>query len=86
MKIFLVFPILFLSLNSYSQNWAPISLNDKYNYQVDSASYISNTIWIDSVNVINSDSVFSLNKIVQDCFECPWSDDPFVEFKIANQS
>ena len=69
----------------YSQNWAPINSIEKFNYQIDTASYISNTLWIDSVKIIGSDSVFYLNKIVLDCFDCPWTFDPLIEFKIANQ-
>jgi len=69
-----------------SQNWSPITPQEKFNYQVDNATYISNTLWVDSIEVINADTVFHLNKIVADCFECPWQFDKYTEYKLANQS
>lgn len=83
-----IFTFLFILTSSfcYSQNWSPINLNEKYNYQIDTASYLSNTIWIDSIKAINPDSIFFFNKIVQDCLECPWLYEPFIEFKMTNQT
>jgi hypothetical protein len=65
MKHFLT-TILFFALTStlLSQNWKPINTSLKYNYEIDTADYITNTIWIDSVKVIDEDSVFYLNRIM----------------------
>lgn len=65
MKHFLPFIFILIAQLSLGQNWAPINLNSKYNYQVSTASQITNTIWVDSVEVLNSDSTFYLNRIVK---------------------
>ncbi|MFT4760983.1 MAG: 3',5'-cyclic AMP phosphodiesterase CpdA [Paraglaciecola sp.] len=56
---------------SFAQNWSPVNLSDKYNFQNDTADHITNTIWVDSVEVQGLDSVFYLNRIVKPCPECP---------------
>ena len=61
----LIFPVL-----SFAQNWQPVHLNWKYNYKTDSSAIITNTIWIDSSEVINGDSVYYLNRIVTHCDTC----------------
>lgn len=48
-----------------AQNWAPIHLNEKHNfYQLSDPNPI-NTIWIDSVTVIDGDSTFYLNRVAK---------------------
>lgn len=61
-----IFTLLFftVSINSQAQDWSPFNLKEKFNYQCDTASIISASYFTDSVNVINSDSVFYLNRIV----------------------
>jgi hypothetical protein len=73
----------FLSLCD-AQNWAPLNLTDKYNYRLGTAAYITNTLWVDSVTVTGTDSVFHLNRIVTDCDTCQlhWTGQPY---KLANQ-
>ena len=70
---------------SFAQNWKPLNLTDKYNFQFSDSAYISNTLWIDSVNVENGDSAFHLNRIVIICDTCtlpvPW----YPPNKLANQ-
>lgn len=85
MKIIATLSIVFSCSVCFSQNWSPVNAVERFNFQIDTASYISNTLWIDSIAIVNSDSVFYLNKIVSDCFDCPWMYDPLIEFKIANQ-
>ncbi len=70
----------------FSQNWSPINASEKFNYQIDTTSYISNTLWVDSIKIINADSLFYLNKVVLDCFDCPWIFDSLTDYKIANQN
>ncbi len=41
-----------------SQEWAPVHLADKFNFQHDTSDYITNTLWVDSVEVNGIDSVF----------------------------
>ena len=66
MKKQLIFPVLIfvVTTNLLSQNWEPLNLSVKYNYQIDTADYITNTLWIDSVQVIEEDSVFYFNRIM----------------------
>ena len=76
MKVFLkIICISFLLLlynfqNSFSQSWQPLTNSWKYNYKLDSSAFITKTIWIDSAEVINGDSVFYLNRIVTHCDTC----------------
>jgi hypothetical protein len=53
-----------------AQNWAPLNLTDKYNYRLGSTAFITNTLWVDSVTVTGTDSVFHLNRIVTACDTC----------------
>ncbi|MCB2220312.1 MAG: T9SS type A sorting domain-containing protein [Bacteroidetes bacterium] len=63
--IFTTILILF-SVLTFAQNWSPIRVNQKMNYQHSDSSYISHTIWVDSSLVEGNDSVFFTNKIVID--------------------
>ena len=60
------FTLLFIiiTFNSYAQDWSPFNLNEKFNYQSDIGSIISASYFTDSINVIGTDSVFYLNRIV----------------------
>jgi hypothetical protein len=56
--------IIFTFFEASAQNWRPINTGEVYNYYNDSGNvYIS--IWIDSSKVINSDTVFYLNKVLK---------------------
>ncbi len=73
-RLMLVGSIWLISVGSVSaQNWAPVTLSDTFNYQADTASYITHTLWVDSVQVINGDSVFFLNRVVSACDTCAFS-------------
>jgi len=76
--VLLLFPII-----SYAQNWNLINAENKYYFKSGNINYISNTIFADSFSVVANDTVFYLNRIVKDCFEC----DPMNphKFKLANQ-
>ena len=52
------------------QQWKPLTSNEKFNFRIDTASYISNSIWADSVKIQNGDSVFFLNRVVTGCDTC----------------
>lgn len=77
--------IFFAPFFIFAQNWVPVNLQDKYNFQSNTSNYITNTIWIDSMDVIDGDSVFYLNRIVVDCPVCDSVAQNPDMFKIANQ-
>jgi hypothetical protein len=52
------------------QQWRPLTSNEKFNFRIDTASYISNSIWVDSIKIENGDSVFFLNRVVTRCDTC----------------
>ena len=64
-KTFTIFSLIItLALNA--QNWSPILTGEKMNYKHSDSAYITNTIWVDSAQIVNSDSLFFLNRIVKD--------------------
>lgn len=82
-RLMIVGSIWLSSLGSLSaQGWAPITLSDTFNYQADTASHITHTLWVDSVLVINGDSVFFLNRIVAPCDTCSV---PHYDYRLMNQ-
>ncbi len=52
---------------AFSQQWRPITSNEQFNYQLNTAGYISNVISVDSFSIQNGDTVFCLNRIVAGC-------------------
>jgi hypothetical protein len=62
-KLLFVF-ILFSIAEANAQEWKPVNRNEKYNYQLATNTYYA-TIWVDSLKVINNDSIFYLNKIIK---------------------
>ena len=56
--------IIGLALNA--QNWSPILTGEKMNYKHSDSAYITNTVWVDSAQIVDSDSLFFLNRIVKD--------------------
>ncbi len=66
MKRLLAIFLLGCSTVLIAQNWSPILVNEKVNYQHSDSSYISHTIWVDSAFAIEADSIFYLNRIVKD--------------------
>ncbi len=59
--------ILFVCLSklAVAQNWAPVNTSDIYNYQLDTASAISHSLWVDSVGFDGVDSIYYPNRIVK---------------------
>ncbi len=49
-----------------AQNWDPIRVNDTMNYTHSDSIHITNSIWVNSTNFINGDSIFYLNRVVAD--------------------
>ena len=50
-----------------AQNWAPIKMNEKHNFRHETSSepnYV-NTIWIDSISVLDGDTTFYLNRVAK---------------------
>jgi len=62
--------LFFISGMINGQQWRPLTPGEKFNYRIDSAGYISNSIWVDSVRIENGDSVFFLNRVVTSCDTC----------------
>jgi hypothetical protein len=72
MKNLIFTPILILiSISTFAQNWSPIRVNQKMNYQHSDSSYISHTIWVDSAGNTFEDSTFFLNLVVKDIPDNP---------------
>ena len=63
-----IFTILLVCTSSllFAQNWSPILVNEKMNFQHSDSSYISHTIWVDSSFYNGYDSIFYLNRVVKD--------------------
>lgn len=80
MKRFISLITLFFSIGLSAQNWNPISLIIDYNYKIDTAQLITNTILVDSFSVNNNDTTFYLNRIMADCDTCS-----YVGYKLINQ-
>ena len=75
MKWIILFVSIFIASNLFGQSWNPIKIGQKYNYQIQDSDFISTTIWIDSTRTIDNDTVYYLNRIVEDCDTCP----PYIE-------
>lgn len=67
MKAFTFLLCTALATGLEGQNWSPILVNEKMNFQHSDSAYISNTIWVENVTPQGNDTVFELNKIVIDC-------------------
>jgi len=65
--------VLFVILASYlaAQNWSPILVNEKMNYRHSDSTYISHTIWVDSVETNGDNMIYHLNRIVKDVPDNP---------------
>ncbi len=67
MKKTLTILSLIIAMAIQSQNWSPILPNEKMNYQHTDSAYITNTIWVDSVQVFDDNyTLYYLNRIVKD--------------------
>jgi hypothetical protein len=66
MKKNICFSMLLIPVLGFTQQWRPVTTTEKFNYRIDTASYISNVICVDSITVQN-DSIFCLNRIVTSC-------------------
>ena len=76
--------LVFLTGTTIGQQWRPLTSNEKFNYRIDTAGYISNSIWVDSIKIENGDSVFYLNRIVTGCDTCTsWYSHTF--WRLCNQ-
>lgn len=65
-RILLLLPIIILTglSNGFTQEWMPIKPGEKYNYLYNSG-IIHTTVWVDSVDYNNGDSVYYLNRIAK---------------------
>lgn len=85
-KLYILSLMLFVFNNVNSQNWMPINKSEKYNYC--SGKNLYKTIWADSIKIINSDSVFFLNKVIKKVKDEPQKKPPHyaIAFYLENQS
>ena len=63
--IIIAFPISLIG-----QNWQPVHLYEKYNYQRGNTEIIYETIWADSIQASMQDTVYFLNKICKKTYYC----------------
>jgi hypothetical protein len=70
MKKHILVLFLFSAFYAQSQNWLPISAVDTYHYAIDTVDYPSHTIWVDSIEIIDDETIFYLNRIVTGCDTC----------------
>lgn len=70
-----------------AQNWRPIQQGEKVNYCVNDPVLYS-TIWVDSVQIDNNDTILFLNKILKECPQCADSTDPgwILGYYLLNQA
>ena len=71
MKKTFIFLSLIATIAIHGQDWSPILPVEKMNYKHSDSAYITNTIWVDSVQIVDNDSLFYLNKIVKDVPDNP---------------
>jgi hypothetical protein len=57
------------SLSGFSQNWLPLNVQQRSNFSFGD-SIISYTAWVDSTKIIDSDSVYYLNRTIIRCENC----------------
>jgi len=62
--------ILFIPSVVFSQNWNIINPNYHYHYRNTDSIYITNTIFVDSIQVSGNDTIFFLNRIGTGCDTC----------------
>ena len=84
MRNLLILALLFISfLSLQGQNWQPLKVADSYNYKLGDTSLITHVIKTDSVEVVDGDSVFYLNRIMTNCDTC--SDNQNNMYALRNQ-
>ncbi len=71
MKAIIFIVLITLAGNLNAQNWRPILPDEKMNYQHSDSSYISNTIWVDSVETVADNLIYHLDRIVKDVPDNP---------------
>ncbi|MEZ4685297.1 MAG: hypothetical protein R3B47_04300 [Bacteroidia bacterium] len=67
---FFLLLLLVLSLQTTAQHWAPVRMGERYNYQQAPADVITQTLWADSLKVVNGDSVWYMNRTFSYCDSC----------------
>lgn len=61
----LLFITISFQLHLFSQDWKPIRYGEVYNYYNDSTMNY-HSVWADSVDFLNGDSIYYLNKVVEE--------------------
>jgi hypothetical protein len=70
MRLSLIIGFILISCTGFAQNWEYFKQGWKYNYQVDTAQEISETVHINSVGWDGFDSVYYFNQIAIHCQTC----------------
>jgi hypothetical protein len=71
MKAIIFFTAVIVAGSLGAQNWSPILVNEKMNYQHSDSSFITNTIWVDSVETVSADVIYYMNRIVKNVPDNP---------------
>jgi hypothetical protein len=58
--------LLLVTSTTNAQDWSPFNRTDRFNYQNDTATFITSNYFADSVTVSGTDSIFYLNRIVRE--------------------
>jgi hypothetical protein len=83
MKNLILFLTIAFSISSANgQYWKPFNVNEKYNYSLGSHQFYA-TIWVDSTTIVNTDTIFFLNKIIKRVADGEFG---FEGFYLNNQS
>lgn len=62
--------LVLFSLKAFTQDWSPISSNERLYYGSTSTDSITNTIRVFSKETYQGDSIFRFNKVIKDCDTC----------------
>lgn len=89
MRLLILTAICFVTLSFQAQDWHLVRSESQLNYRLDTADFISQTVSVKAVEVLNGDSIFQLNRIVEDCPECTTNGSEFPcwneEFVVLNR-
>lgn len=68
-KIILSVLLFYIPISGSVQNWKPLNPTEKYNFSINSVTPQS-TVWVESTQVEDNDSIYFLNKIAFYCDYC----------------
>ncbi len=63
MRSFIVIFIISFSSFCFSQNWNVFNKNYRYNYKYNNSQLISNVMFVDTIKIVGTDTIYSMNRI-----------------------